>query len=166
MATPDYSGLSNQFREYYASLTPEIQDRFLTATQVTFGVKNRRNVELWVTQSGTRRNFINRNVSPLEMEMREAYVKGLINNVPPTTIQKESDFGINASRIGYKMRQYLAEDFTREACSSIGFLSDRTLYSYDADSSAFEDIDDDASAEFDEIPTDPEPPPETPTEEE
>lgn len=159
MSIPDYSGLSNQLREYFASLTPEIQDRFLTATQVTFGIKNRRNVQLWVTQGATRRNFINRNVSPLELEMREAFVKGLINNVPPSTIQKTSDFGINANRIGQKMRQYLTEDFTRESVTSIGFLADKTLYTYDADSSAFDDIDDDASDEFADIPTDPETPP-------
>lgn len=158
MNIPDYQGLSNQLREYYASLAPEVQDRFLTATQVAFGIKDRRNVVLWVTQAATRRNFINRNVSPLELEMREAYVKGLINNVPPTTIQKVSDFGINASRIGFKIRQYLSEDFTREACTSIGFLPDKTLYTYDADSSAFDDLDDDASAEFEDIPTEPEPP--------
>ena len=96
--------------------------------------------------------------------MREAYVKGLINNVPPTTIQKVSDFGINANRVGYKIRQYLSEDFTREACTTIGFLPDKTIYTYDADSSAFDDIDDDASAEFEDIPTEPEPPTEAPPE--
>lgn len=158
MSLPDYSGLSEQFRLYYESLSPEIQDRFITATQVTFGIKNRRNVELWVSRGQVRRSFINRKTSPLELEMREAYVKGLINNVPPSTIQKVSDLGINANRIGYKMRQYLTEDFTREAVTSIGFLPDKTLYTYDADSSAFDDIDDDASEEFDEIPTDPENP--------
>lgn len=162
MATPDYSGLSNQLREYYASLSPSVQGRFLSTVQLTFGIKDIRNVQLWVTQSATRRNFINRSVSPLELEMREAFVRGLINNVPSPTIQKVSEFPPQPERAARKLRQYLAEDFTREACTSIGFLPDKVLYTYDADSSAFEDIDDDASDEFEEIPTEPPPPPPPP----
>lgn len=163
MTSPDYSGLSGQLRIYFASLNPEIQDRFLTVIQQTFQVKNRRNAELWVTSSATRRNFINRNTPPLELEMRTAFVRGLINDIPPTTIQKTSDFGLNSNRIAFKMRQYLSDDFTRSAVTTIGFLQDKTLYIYDADSSAFEDIDDDASDEFADIPTEPESPPSSPS---
>lgn len=164
MTTPDYSGLSEQLRLYYASLSPEVQDRFLTVIQQTFQVKNRRNAELWVTQSETRRNFINRSVSPLELEMRVAFAKGLVNDVPPTTIQKQSEFGINSNRVAFKLRQYLADDFTRNAVTTIGFLLNDVIYIYDADSSAFEDIDDDASDEFETIPTEPPPPSPTPSE--
>lgn len=162
MTTPDYTGLSNQFRLYAQSLSPDVRERFIQTTQATFGIKNRRNVILWITDTGAQRNFVNKNVGPLELEMRSAYVFGLINNIPPNTIQKEAELPLNPERAGYKMRQYLSEDFTRESVTSIAFLPDRTLYTYNADSNAFEDIDDDASAEFENIPTDPEPTP-TPT---
>lgn len=161
MSTPDYTTLSDELREYYASLAPEVQDRFLTTIQFTFGVKERRNALLWVTQAATRRNFINKQVGALELEMREAFVKGLINNVPPNTVQRVSTFPIDPFRAARKLRQYLSDDYTREACTSIGFLPDKIIYTYDADSSAFDDIDDDASEEWSEIPTEPEEP-ETP----
>lgn len=157
MSTPDYQGLSDQLREFYASLNSEIQDRFLTVLQMTFGVKNRRNAELWVTSSATRRSFINRQTPPLELEMREAFVKALINNIPPTTLQKVTTITNDPIRASRKIRQYLVEDFTRESVTSIGFLPDKILYTYDADSNAFDDIDDEASDEFATIPTDPKP---------
>lgn len=159
MAIPDYTGLSDQFREYAQALSPDVRERFIQVTQATFGIKERRNVILWITEAATRRNFINRQLGPLEIEMRQAYVFGLTNNVPPNTIQKETELPLNPQRAGYKMRQYLSEDFTRESVTSIGFLPDKILYTYNADSGAFEDIDDDASAEFENIPTDPDPEP-------
>lgn len=159
MSTPNYQALSNQLRLYYAALPREVQIRFLSVLQVTFNVKNRRNAQLWVTQATVRRDFITPSTPALELEMREAFVKGLINETPPSTIQKITELGIDSQKIGKKLRQYLAEDFTRESVTTIEFLLDETLYIYDADSSAFDEIDDDASDEWSDIPTDPEPEP-------
>lgn len=153
MSQPDFSGLSEQFRLYYESLSADVAERFIQTVQATFGIKNRRNVELWVARGSVRRNFINRNVAPLELEMRVAFATALINNVPPSTPQKTRDFGIRVDLVSRKLRDYLLDDYTREAVSTIGFLAEDTVYNYDSDSASFEDIDDDASDEFDDIDT-------------
>lgn len=163
MTTPDFSTLNRELREYYASLDAETQSRFVTTLQLTFGVKDRRNALLWVTSSGTQRNFLNRQTGALELEMREAFLKGLVNDVPPVGVQKTSEFPIDPFRAARKLRQYLSEDYTRESVTSIGFLADKIIYTYDAYNVTFDDIDDDASDEWTDIPTEPEPEPENPS---
>lgn len=159
MATPDYRVLNSQLRDYFEALSEEIQERFLTVLQNTFQVKNRRNAELWVTKGQERRNFLNRSIGALELEMREAFLTALVNDMPVNVPTKVSDFGLNPFRIATKLRQYLSDNYTREAVISIGFLPDKTIYTYDAYYIPVEDddIDDDASNEWDDIPTDPDP---------
>lgn len=155
MSSVDYTVLNSQLREYYASLSPSIRNRFVTTLQEVFLVKNRRNALLWVTSAGVQRNFLTTRLPELEMRMREKFAEALLSDRIPTAPQKSIDFGTFQPTVSRKVRQYLADDWTREAATSIEFSANSTKWNYDADSPAFDDIDEDTSDEWDTIPTDP-----------
>lgn len=162
MSQPDYQGLSNQFRLYGQSLSPSVRERFIQATQLIFGIRDRSNVVRWITDAGIQRNFINRSVAPFELKLRIAYAEALTIGSAPTSPLKEQDFGTDTTQIAKKMTQYLTDRYLRNAVTSIAFLDEETLYFYESDSTLIEEFDDDASDEFDDIVTETEAPPSPP----
>lgn len=143
--------ISQQFRDAANNLTTNERAHFVDAIAEIFGVTNRRNAELWVTESTTRRNFINKNLGSMELEMRVAFAKAYLNQVEPTTPQKEARFTGFLRDRARRMRYYLAEDYTRKNASRIAISTAGWAMEYEADSSPSADIDDESIDEWDDL---------------
>ncbi len=147
----EMQALSDQLRAFYQTFDAPTQEYFKTVIQETFNIQNRRNVDLWLTTASTQRNFINRSSSPLELEMRTQFVKALTNGVPPGSPQKESRFTLWPQRTGQKLREYLANNYTRDNVTTIGFLNGTVIYTYDVYGEGVDEVPDESSDEFDDI---------------
>lgn len=151
MTPAEMSALSDQFRAFYQSYNEETKQFFLTVVQETFLIANRRNVELWVTENATRRNFINRSTSPGDLEMRKAFVEALTYGGPVVGPQKEAKFGNWPTRNGQKLREYLSNNYTRKNVTTIGFLNGQVIYTYDVYGDDVDTTPDESSDEFEDV---------------
>lgn len=151
MTNDEMRALSDQLRAFYATYDAATANFFITVIQEAFQIKNRRNVVLWLTTAGTRRNFISRNLSPGELNMRVAFLEALLNDTPPNSPQKSIEFTLWPTRVGQKLREYLSLKYTRRAVSSIGFLSKKVIFTYDIYAEPEEDLEDEESDEYDDL---------------
>jgi hypothetical protein len=124
--------LSSQLRAKYASLDSQaklvLQDALLEAT----GAKNRRSVQLWLTDSPTKRNFLNRSCGAEEYERRESITRALLSlnpmNVPTKTKAAIGD----RKEVSSQLAEYFTHDYTGKALRKITIQGTSFSIQYDA----------------------------------
>ena len=152
MVTPaDLTTISDAFRTKFQQLEPEYRLEYEQILQSAFGLKNIRNVQLWTRNGTQQRNFLNTSVAPLELEARLTFAMAFLNETPPTSPQKETEITGSAKRKGQRLREYLFNDYTRDAATIITLEGGEILYAYTADSSGGDLADDELSDEFDDF---------------
>jgi len=151
MDRPGMVALSDQFRTYAQTLSGFALAQFEATIQTTFGIKNLRNVQLWTRSGSTTRNFINSNVSTLDLDMRIAFAQGILEARVPTFPTKVKSFDGFPDKNGLKLREYLSNNYTRSAMARILVNPDGSIgYEYDVYGNGFVDeyVDEDDLEEF------------------
>jgi len=143
--------LSDSLRTYYRELDVADKPLFDKLLQETFGLKNVRNAQLWTTDGQTKRNFVNGNLSPLERNMREGFMRGILGSKPQESPTKEFVSDDNPTKAGKKLRKYLFDDYTRQNVLSIEFQSGVLTFSYESYGSGVEESGDLSTDEFGDI---------------
>ena len=151
MDRPGMVLLSNQFRAYTQTLSSFALSTLERAMQIAFGVKNLRNVQLWTRAGATTRNFINPNLGTGDLEARVAFARALLEDRTPGFPTKVAEFDSYPEQNGRKLREYLANEYTRSALSRILVSPDGNIaYEYDVYGFGWADdvIDEDDLEEF------------------
>lgn len=115
------TALSEAFRGYFDSVSEFARLQIEKLMQVTFNVKNLRNVQLWTRRGAQTRNFVNPTLGALEIDMRIAFAQGVIEQRIPTFPVKLKEFDGYLEANGQKLREYLQSDYVRLAVSRILF---------------------------------------------
>lgn len=148
---PGMVALSDQFRAYAQTLSGFALDQLERAMQIAFGVLNLRNVRLWTRVGGVQRNFINPNISSDDLQKRASFARALTEARVPTFPVKIAEFDGFPDKNGEKLREYLANEYTRNALSRVLINPDGSIgFEYDAYGFGFDDdiIDEDDLEEF------------------
>jgi len=151
MDRPGMILLSDQFRTYAQTLSTFALQQLERTMQIAFGVLNLRNVQLWTRAGATQRNFINPNISSDDMAKRISFARALIEDRVPTFPVKIAEFDDFPDKNGEKLREYLSNEYTRNALSRVLINPDGSIgYEYDAYGFGFDDdiIDEDDLEEF------------------
>lgn len=145
--------ISAQFRAASSTRLDSLQlNGFERLLQILFGLRNLRNAQLW-TRFGTQtRDFINRGLGELELDIRTFVATKFINNIEPMfpVKRKPFQFPVDSASVR-KFFEYITDNFIREYCTRIfvegRFIiieyasdSDTPAESPDLDSPEFEDI--------------------------
>lgn len=84
--------------------------------QISLGIKNIRNVQLWTRFGAATRNFISRNLGEYEMDLRTTIAFLVVNNASPSAPVKQVPFV-------FPITNFDAERFT-------GYLNDEYIQAY------------------------------------
>ena len=143
--------LSQQFRTYCSTLSPFALNQLENTLKTAFAVQNLRNVQLW-TRSGTvQRNIINPAISTDDLRQRTSFVRALIEDRTPGFPTKIAEFEDLPDKNGRKLREYLSNEYTRNALARILINPEGSIgFEYDAYGFGFDDdtIDEDDLEEF------------------
>ena len=125
----ELTALSDAFRAKAQSLSSALRARLVDLLQVAFGVRARRNAELWVTAASSRRNFCSRQSSALEQEMRIVFAQAFLNEEEENFPVKVHTFVGSLKQQGLKLRLWLQDDYIQGALSRVEVtLTNTTLY--------------------------------------
>lgn len=143
--------LSDSLRTFYRELDFADKPAFEQLLQSTFGLKNVRNAQLWVTDNQVKRNFINGNLGALERNMREAFMRGILQSKPQESPSKQFVSDDVPRKAGQKLRKYLFDDYTRQNVLSIEFNGGTLTFAYESYGSGIEESNDLSTDEFGDI---------------
>lgn len=145
--------ISNTFRAtIFLRLNNQQRSDFEYLLQSWLGIKNLRNVQLWTRQGAVTRNFINRGLGEVELDLRILIASKFINNAEPTfPIKTKCWFRPLDSSDAQNSFQYLTDNFVREYLTRIFFTEFSFCLEYaqdsgtptteiDLDSPEFEDL--------------------------
>ena len=151
MDRPGMVLLSEQFRAYAQTLSAFALSTLESTMQVAFGVKNLRNVQLWTRVGAVQRNFINPSIGTNDIDSRIAFVRGILEDRVPSFPVKIAEFDSFPTQNGLKLKEYLANPYTRSALSRILINPDGNIaYEYDMYGFGWNDdvVDEDDLEEF------------------
>lgn len=142
--------LSNQLRNYCSTVSTIQRSYIESAMQIVFDVQNLRSVQLWTRPGVQTRNFINPSITSESLEKRIVFAQALLEQRFPNFPVKNSDFDGDPVANALKLKEYLANPYTRSAVTNIDFLAGDIRYTYDAYGYGYadEEISDDDLEEF------------------
>ena len=145
--------ISGQFRSA-VSLRLDATQRagFERMLQILFGIRNLRNVQLWTRFGAQTRDFINRGLGELELDLRTFLASKFINNVEPTFPTKRKPFQMPLDNVAVrKFFEYITDNFIREYCTRIFVEGRFIIIEYASDSDTPAETPDLDSPEFEDI---------------
>ncbi len=145
------AALSAAFRGFCASLGGVELETLEIQLQNAFGIRNIRNVQLWTRQGTQQRNIINSRLGAMELEMRVALVRGLLNESPISVPTKVASIEGRSSLLTQRLGRYLQDNYTRDNLIKIVVSPSGLLYIYDAYGTGDDEIPDESSDEFEDI---------------